>query len=62
MVITKEVLHETHAAVLPSAKKFEATTVQAAIAATAARADIGCIVHGNSYRNPNLMADVSSSA
>lgn len=43
----------------PDAKNFEATTVQAAMAATTARAEIGCIVHANSYRNPNLMADIA---
>jgi probable F420-dependent oxidoreductase len=40
-------------------KNFEATTVQAAMAATTSRAQIGCIVHSNSYRNPNLMADIA---
>ena len=40
-------------------KNFEATTVQAAMAATTSRAEIGCIVHANSYRNPNLMADIA---
>lgn len=40
-------------------KNFEATTVQAAMAATTTRPEIGCMVHGNSYRNPNLMADIA---
>src|SRR5262245_57734187 len=38
---------------------FEGTTIQAAMAATTTRAEIGCIVHANSYRNPNLMADIA---
>ncbi|MET0985589.1 MAG: LLM class flavin-dependent oxidoreductase, partial [Steroidobacteraceae bacterium] len=29
------------------------------MAATTTRARIGCIVHANSYRNPNLMADIA---
>lgn len=40
-------------------ENFEATTIQAAIAATTSRIEIGCIVHANSYRNPNLMADIA---
>ena len=43
----------------PDANNFEATTIQAAMAATTTRAEIGCIVHANSYRNPNLMADIA---
>jgi probable F420-dependent oxidoreductase len=43
----------------PDAKNFEATTIQAAMAATTSRVEIGCIVHANSYRNPNLMADIA---
>ena len=43
----------------PDNKNFEATTIQAAMAATTSRVEIGCIVHANSYRNPNLMADIS---
>ena len=43
----------------PDNKNFEGTTIQAAIAATTSRVEIGCIVHANSYRNPNLMADIS---
>lgn len=38
---------------------FEGTSIQAAMAATTSRAEIGCIVHANSYRNPNLMADIA---
>ena len=40
-------------------KNFEGTTVQAAMAATTTRTKIGAIVHANSYRNPNLMADIA---
>jgi alkanesulfonate monooxygenase SsuD/methylene tetrahydromethanopterin reductase-like flavin-dependent oxidoreductase (luciferase family) len=38
---------------------FEGTTIQAAMAATTSRAEIGCIVHSNSYRNPNLTAYIA---
>jgi probable F420-dependent oxidoreductase len=38
---------------------FEGTTIQAAMAATTTRAEIGCIVHSNSYRNPNLTAYIA---
>jgi alkanesulfonate monooxygenase SsuD/methylene tetrahydromethanopterin reductase-like flavin-dependent oxidoreductase (luciferase family) len=40
-------------------KCFEGTTIQAAMAATTTRPRIGAIVHANSYRNPNLMADIA---
>jgi probable F420-dependent oxidoreductase len=40
-------------------KNFEGTTIQAAMAATTTRPRIGAIVHANSYRNPNLMADIA---
>jgi probable F420-dependent oxidoreductase len=40
-------------------KNFEGIVIQAAMAATTTRAEIGCIVHANSYRNPNLMADMA---
>jgi probable F420-dependent oxidoreductase len=38
---------------------FEGTMIQAAMAATTTHPEIGCIVHSNSYRNPNLMADMA---
>ena len=59
-IITADVYD--HAAPPPpvfGGKIFEATTVQAAMAATTTRAEIGCLVHANSYRNPNLMADIA---
>ena len=59
MVINPEVLAGGHADVPVYGKNFEATAIQAAMAATTTRAEIGCIVHGNSYRNPNLMADIA---
>ncbi len=39
-------------------KNFEAITIQAAIALHQ-HAQVGCLVHGNSYRNPNLLADMA---
>lgn len=61
MVITPEVLEggHAHADVPEYGKNFESTTIEAAMAATTSRAEIGCIVHANSYRNPNLMADMA---
>jgi alkanesulfonate monooxygenase SsuD/methylene tetrahydromethanopterin reductase-like flavin-dependent oxidoreductase (luciferase family) len=39
---------------------FEGTTIQAAMAATTSRAQIGCSVHSNAYRNPNMLAYIAS--
>jgi probable F420-dependent oxidoreductase len=41
-------------------KVFEATAIQAAMAVTTSRVQIGCNVHGNSYRNPNMMAYIAN--
>ena len=38
---------------------YEGTTVQAAMAVTTHRAEVGCVVHANSYRNPNMMAYIA---
>ena len=38
---------------------FEATTIQAAMAVLTTKPEIGCLVHANSYRNPNLLADIA---
>jgi len=38
---------------------FEAMTLQAAMAVTTTRAEIGCLVHASAYRNPNLVADMA---
>jgi alkanesulfonate monooxygenase SsuD/methylene tetrahydromethanopterin reductase-like flavin-dependent oxidoreductase (luciferase family) len=39
---------------------FEGTTVQAAMAVTTSRAEIGCLVQSNGYRNPNMTAYVAN--
>lgn len=38
---------------------FEGTTIQAAMAATTTRPEIGCMVHAVGFRNPNLLADMA---
>jgi probable F420-dependent oxidoreductase len=38
---------------------FEATSIQSAMAALTTKPKIGCLVHANSYRNPNLLADIA---
>ncbi len=43
----------------PDGYNFEGTTIMAAMAATTTRPEIGCIVLANSYRNPNLTADIA---
>lgn len=40
-------------------QNFEATAVQAAMAATTSRVEIGAIVHAIGFRNPNLLADIA---
>lgn len=39
---------------------FESVTIQAAMAATTTRPEIGCIVMSNAYRNPNMTAFIAS--
>ncbi len=43
----------------PDSPIFEAMTIQAAMAVTTTRAEIGCLVHASAYRNPNLLADMA---
>jgi probable F420-dependent oxidoreductase len=43
----------------PQGKHFESMAVQAAMAATTTRAEISSLVMCNSYRNPNLLADMA---
>jgi probable F420-dependent oxidoreductase len=40
-------------------QNFEGMTIQAAMAATTTRPEIGAIVHAIGYRNPHLMADMA---
>jgi probable F420-dependent oxidoreductase len=57
--LTAEVLADNVPTEAELDNNFEATTIQAAMAVTTTRAEIGCVVHANSYRNPNLMADIA---
>lgn len=54
-----QAIKQKHSDVRIGEKSFESTTIQAAMAVTTTRPEIGCLVHSNSYRNPNLMADIA---
>ena len=43
----------------PNNQCYEGSTVEAAMAATTTRAEIGCLVHANSYRNPRMLAYIA---
>jgi probable F420-dependent oxidoreductase len=58
-ILSAEAAEGAHTKTAPKANNFESTTIQAAMAVTTSRARIGCMVHANSYRNPNLMADIA---
>jgi probable F420-dependent oxidoreductase len=58
-ILSLDVMTEGAAPQTPDGPSFEATTVMAAMAATTARPEIGCLVQANSYRNPNLTADIA---
>lgn len=59
-LITSTDSRTPHSEFFPDLPVFEAVAIQAAMAATTQRAQIGCICHASGFRNPNMMAFAAS--
>jgi probable F420-dependent oxidoreductase len=57
-LMTPEQGDAKYAPVAPG-QNFEGMVLEAAIAATTSRVEIGCLVHAIGFRNPNLLADMA---
>ena len=56
---TRTAIGEAYGKTKSEGMSFEATAIEAAMAATTSRARIGCICHPIGFRNANLLADVA---